>query len=150
MSQHFLLSSAAKSLSLSQVFRLTDLEAETAFRKVRWHSTKGQSVCPHCGGLDAYECRRSNGSLRFRCKACAKDFTITSAQSLPATSCPCKPILAQLRCSAMKSKASQLWLCPVIWAWHTKALLYARPRSRLIAKAALPFTSLQNRAMAAR
>jgi hypothetical protein len=23
-------------------------------------------VCPHCGGLNAYECRRPNGLLRFR------------------------------------------------------------------------------------
>jgi hypothetical protein len=34
--------------------------------KVRWPETQGKPVCPHCGGLDAYECRRPNGSLRFR------------------------------------------------------------------------------------
>jgi len=82
MSQHFLLSKDAKTLSLAQVFRMTDLEAETAFRKVRWTATEGQAVCPHCGGLDAYEARRSNGALRFRCKACQKDFTITSGNTV--------------------------------------------------------------------
>src|ERR1700738_3192445 len=78
MSQHFLLSRPAKTLSLAQVFRMTDTEAEAMFRKVRWPETDGAPVCPHCGGLNAYECRRSNGLLRFRCRACLEDFTITS------------------------------------------------------------------------
>ena len=78
MAQHFLLSKAAKTLSLAQVFRMSDSKAEETFRLVRWADTKGAPVCPHCGGVDAYECRRPNGSLRFRCRACAKDFTLTS------------------------------------------------------------------------
>ena len=78
MSQHFLQSAAAKTLSLAQVFRMSDADAETMFRIVRWPATGGAPVCPHCGGLNAYECRRPNGSLRFRCRACVKDFTLTS------------------------------------------------------------------------
>jgi hypothetical protein len=54
MSQHFLLSRPAKTLSLAQVFRMTDTEAEAMFRKVRWPETDGAPVCPHCGGLNAY------------------------------------------------------------------------------------------------
>jgi hypothetical protein len=57
MSQHFLLSRPAKTLSLAQVFRMSDAEAEAMFCKVRWPETEGKPVCPHCGGLDAYECR---------------------------------------------------------------------------------------------
>jgi hypothetical protein len=34
MSQHFLLTRAAKTLSLAQVFRMTDAEAETTFRNL--------------------------------------------------------------------------------------------------------------------
>ena len=45
MAQHFLLSSNAKTLSLASVFRMTDQEAETAFRKVRWPETDGAPVC---------------------------------------------------------------------------------------------------------
>ena len=45
---------------------MTDAEAETTFRKVRWPDTDGAPVCPHCGGLDAYDCRRANGAPRFR------------------------------------------------------------------------------------
>jgi transposase-like protein len=75
---HFLQSKAARTLSLAQVFRMTEGEAETAFRGIRWHETEGAPVCPSCGGLDAYNARRPSGLLRFRCKACKKDFTITS------------------------------------------------------------------------
>jgi transposase-like protein len=78
VAQHFLLTRQAKTLSLAQVFRTTDVEAETAFRAVRWPETDGAPVCPECGGLEAYECRRPSGAMRFRCRACRKDFSITS------------------------------------------------------------------------
>ena len=55
MTQHFLLSAAARTLSLAQVMRLTESEAEGVFRRVRWAETKGEPVCPSCGSLDAYE-----------------------------------------------------------------------------------------------
>jgi transposase-like protein len=78
MPQHFLLTAAARSLSLAQVMRMTDAEAEAAFQRVRWSETKGEPVCPRCGSLNAYEARRPNGSLRWRCreKECKADFTI--------------------------------------------------------------------------
>lgn len=41
MSQHFLLSRQAKSLSLARVFRMSDAEAEAMFAKVRWAETDG-------------------------------------------------------------------------------------------------------------
>jgi transposase-like zinc ribbon protein len=69
MPQHFLLSKAAKTLSLASVFRMSDEEAERTFKAVRWPDTAGEPVCPHCGTLDAYECRRPKGALRFRCSA---------------------------------------------------------------------------------
>ena len=85
--QHFLLSPAAKTLSLAQVFRMSDEQAEAMFCKVRWFATEGKPVCPRCGGLDAYDARRTNGSPRFRCRACKADFTITSGTCSIATSC---------------------------------------------------------------
>ncbi|WP_428485803.1 IS1595 family transposase [Rhodopila sp.] len=76
MSQHFLLSAKARTLSLAEVMRMTDAQAETTFRSVRWPD--GKAVCPHCECPTVYECRRPDGALRFRCKACRKDFSITS------------------------------------------------------------------------
>jgi transposase-like protein len=96
MAIHFLQSKAARSLSLAQVFRMTDGEAETAFRNIRWHDTQGAPVCPSCGGLDAYSARRPSGLLRFRCKACAKDFTITSGTLFAAHKAPLRSYLAAI------------------------------------------------------
>jgi transposase-like protein len=91
MGQHFLLSRTAKTLSLAQVFRMTDGEAETTFKNLRWADTDGAPVCPFCGSLDAYEARRPNGALRFRCKGCKKDFTVTSGTLFASHKLPPKP-----------------------------------------------------------
>jgi transposase-like protein len=108
MSQHFLLSRPAKTLSLAQIFRMSDAEAEAMFCKVRWPETDGAPVCPHCGGLDAYECRRPNGSLRFRCKACKKDFTITSGTLFSSHKLPLRGYLAAIAifCNEVKGKSA--------------------------------------------
>jgi transposase-like protein len=108
MSQHFLLSRAAKTLSLAQVFRMSDSEAEETFRKVRWAETNGEPICPHCGGVDAYECRRPNGSLRFRCRACGKDFTLTSGTLFASHKLPLRTYLAAIAifCNEVKGKSA--------------------------------------------
>jgi transposase-like protein len=78
MAQHFLLSAAARSLSLAKVMRLSDTGVEDVFRRLRWPETDGKPVCPDCGCLICYACRRPAGQLRWRCKACRGDFSITS------------------------------------------------------------------------
>ena len=92
MAIHFLQCKAARTLSLAVVFRMSEGEAETAFRKIRWTETQGEPVCPHCGGLDAYSSRRASGLLRFRCKQCRKDFTITSGTLLDSHKLPFKAL----------------------------------------------------------
>ena len=108
MSQHFLLSRPAKTLSLASVFRMTDTEAEAMFRKVRWPETDGAPVCPHCGGLNAYECRRPRGLLRFRCRACREDFTITSGTLFAFHKLPLRGYLAAIAifCNEVKGKSA--------------------------------------------
>lgn len=96
MTIHFLQSKAAKTLTLAHVFRMTEAEAETAFRKIRWSETEGEAVCPNCGGLDAYSARRPSGLLRFRCKQCGKDFTITSGTLFAAHKAPLRAYLAAI------------------------------------------------------
>jgi transposase-like protein len=106
MSQHFLLSPAAKTLSLASVFRMSDAEAEAEFRKVRWPDTNGDPVCSHCGGVDAYDCRRPNGAPRFCCRACRKDFSITSGTLFAAHKLPLRGYLAAIAifCNEVKGK----------------------------------------------
>lgn len=52
MAQHFLLSAAARNLSLKKVFRLSDNEAREVFASVRWVENGGQPVCPKCGNAE--------------------------------------------------------------------------------------------------
>jgi transposase-like protein len=96
MAQHFLLSRQAKSLSLAEVFRMTDRQAEATMMKVRWADNEGQPVCPHCGSLKVYECRRPNGALRWRCKDCGKDFSITSGTLFASHKLPLRGYLAAI------------------------------------------------------
>jgi transposase-like protein len=106
MAIHFLQSKAAKTLSLAQVFRMNDGEAETMFRSIRWHATQGAPVCPSCGGLDAYSARRPSGLLRFRCKQCRKDFSLTSGTLFAAHKAPLRAYLAAIAvfCNEVKGK----------------------------------------------
>src|SRR5438067_2241 len=108
MTQHFLLSKTAKTLSLAQVFGMSEAEAETMFRRLRWHETDGSPICPSCGGVDAYECRRPKGGLRFRCKACRKDFSITSGTLFASHKLPLKGYLAAISifCNEVKGKSA--------------------------------------------
>lgn len=75
MSQHFLLSPAAKTLSLVKVMRMSDEEARAAFRKIRWAETDGEPVCPECGSCDSYDLKTRPV---YKCKDCYKQFSITS------------------------------------------------------------------------
>ena len=45
MAQHFLLSAAARSLSLAKVMRMSDTAVENVFLRLRWPDTDGKPVC---------------------------------------------------------------------------------------------------------
>src|SRR5262245_9553031 len=107
MAQHFLLSRQAKALSLGQVFRMSDADAEKAFMAIRWPETNGQAVCSHCGSLTAYECRRPSGAPRWRCKDCGKDFSITSGTLFASHKLPLRTYLAAIAifCNEVKGKS---------------------------------------------
>ena len=78
MSQHFLLSTAARTVSLKQILRMEEDEAWAMFCSIRWPETEGAPVCPHCGCPTCWSCPRPNGAPRFRCSACRRDFSPTS------------------------------------------------------------------------
>ena len=86
---------------------MTDEEAETTFRKIRWAETDGAPVCPSCGSLDAYDCRRPNGAPRFRCRGCKKDFTITVGTLFASHKLPLRAYLAAIAifCNEVKGKS---------------------------------------------
>ncbi len=46
LSQHFLLSAQARTLSLAKVLRLSENEAYETFKQIRWAENDGEPVCP--------------------------------------------------------------------------------------------------------
>lgn len=78
MAQHFLLSAAARSLSAAKIMLMSAREVEDVFLRLRWPETDGKPICPGCGCQICYACPRPSGTPRWRCKACRKDFSVTS------------------------------------------------------------------------
>ena len=93
MSQHFLLSPAAKTLSLVKVMRMSEEEARTAFRQIRWTETEGEPICPECGCVDHYDLKTRQV---YKCKGCAKQFRITSGTIFASRKLQVRDILAAI------------------------------------------------------
>jgi len=90
MAQHFLLSTAARSLSLAKVARMTEDEARDAFRLIRWASTSGEPVCPVCGCLAIYT---FHSRPIFKCQGCEHQFSVTSGTIFASRKLPVRDYL---------------------------------------------------------
>src|SRR3984885_7711174 len=90
MSQHFLISAKARSLSLAKVARLSDEEAYQTFKLIRWAETNGAPVCPRCECAAVY-----NYTTRklFKCKACNHQFSVTSGTIFASRKLPIRDYL---------------------------------------------------------
>lgn len=75
MSQHFLLSAAARSLSLKAIFKDGEEKAYAKFCEIRWAETEGKPVCSRCGSLDHYSIPTRR---KFQCRDCGYQFSISS------------------------------------------------------------------------
>ena len=112
MAQHFLLSKAAKTLSLAQVFRMTDEEAETTFRQgalARYGRRAGLPVIAAASTptiAAARTARPASGAGRA-----ARISRSRPGRCSPPTSCRCEPISRPSRSSATRSRASRRWQC---------------------------------------
>jgi transposase-like protein len=93
MTQHFLLSSAARSLSLSAVMRMSEEEARQAFCRIRWHERSGKPFCSRCGGVELYVCKAEQ---RWKCKACSYRFSVTSGTIFASHKLPLRDLLAAI------------------------------------------------------
>src|SRR2546423_812783 len=87
---------------------MTDAEAETAFKMIRWADPNGAPVGPSGGSVEASEARRPNGALRFRCKGCKKDFSITNGTLFASHKLPLRGYLAAIAvfCNEVKGKSA--------------------------------------------
>lgn len=73
MTVHFLLSAAARTLSLREIYKGGEDAAYETFKRMRWED--GQPVCPKCGSVEAYEISTRR---KFKCKGCTHQFSVTS------------------------------------------------------------------------
>ena len=90
MSQHFLLTAKARSLSLARVARMSSEEAAEAFKQIRWNATNGEPVCPRCGCLGVYGYK---SRALFKCKGCEHQFSVTSGTIFASRKLPIGTIL---------------------------------------------------------
>ena len=77
MASHFLLSAAARTLSLSAVARMSDDEARAAFQRVRWADNGGEPYCPQCGCLKAYGLKARRV---WKCAGCTHQFSVKEGE----------------------------------------------------------------------
>jgi transposase-like protein len=91
--QHFLLSTAARTLSLAKVMRLSEDEAFDTFKTLRWTATGGEPVCPRCGCLSIYSL---SDNRRFKCAACGHKFSVTSGTIFASRKLALRDILAAI------------------------------------------------------
>ncbi len=75
MTQNFLLSAQARTLSLASVLRLSEGAAWEVFKGMRWAETLGEPVCPRCACDVVYTFRTRK---IFKCKRCEHQFSVTS------------------------------------------------------------------------
>jgi transposase-like protein len=75
MTQHFLLSAKARTISLKAVFTMGEEKAYETFRAMRWPETDGEAVCPRCGCVETYDIPTRR---KFKCVGCHHQFSVTS------------------------------------------------------------------------
>jgi transposase-like protein len=75
LAQHFLLSAAARTLSLKATFSQGEAVAYRRFCQLRWPETEGAPVCPDCECIEVYDLASRR---RFKCAACYRQFSVTS------------------------------------------------------------------------
>ncbi len=73
MAQHFLLSAAARSLSVKEIYLAGEAAAYETFKHIRW--ADGEATCPKCDCCETYEITTRR---KFKCKACGAQFSVTS------------------------------------------------------------------------
>jgi transposase-like protein len=75
MAQHFLLSAAARTLSLKAIYQAGEEAAHDTFCKMRWPETDGEVIGPDCGCVETYKITTRR---KFKCKSCYRQFSVTS------------------------------------------------------------------------
>jgi transposase-like protein len=93
VSQHFLLSAKARTLSLGSIMRMTDDEAHARFEAIRFTDNGGAAFCPYCSCtvVYTYSARRI-----WKCKRCNRQFSVTSGTIFASRKLPIRDYLAAI------------------------------------------------------
>jgi transposase-like protein len=93
MSQHFLLSAKARTLSVLKVMQMSSTDAFTVFKELRWGA--GDEVsCPCCGVIGKHAFRRDR--RQWKCKDCSHTFSVTSGTIFANHKLPLRTYLAAI------------------------------------------------------
>jgi len=76
----FLLSAAARTLSLKAIYAEGEEAAYRRFCALRWPETDGAPICPGCGCADVYDLATRR---RFKCAACHRQFSVKRWSRFP-------------------------------------------------------------------
>ncbi len=100
MSQHFLLSAQARTLSLRKIFSLSDDQAFEMFKQSRWGHH--DAICPCCGNAAKHYFIKTR--RQRRCRDCNHTFSVTSGTIFSSHKLPLKVYLAAIAiyCNAVK------------------------------------------------
>jgi transposase-like protein len=96
VSQHFLLSAKARTLSLGAIMRMTDEQAHDMFQAIRWADNGGEPFCPRCECTKIYVM----GTRRlWKCRDCRHQFSVTSGTIFASRKLPIRDYLAAIAIS---------------------------------------------------
>jgi transposase-like protein len=93
MSQHFLLTAKARTLSLGAIMRMSDDEAHDRFEQIRFAANGGAAHCPYCQCTRLYTYRARK---IWKCALCGKQFSVTSGTIFASRKLPIRDYLAAI------------------------------------------------------
>jgi hypothetical protein len=147
MGQHFLMSPAARNLSLADVDRMSNRQVWRYFVQQRWgpQGKGGTQVCPCCGGVAKHYFIKKRRQWRCRDVGCATVFSVTTDTKFADHKLPLKKILKAMviYVTAVKGiSASQM--TRTIGVRYTTAftLLHKRRETLLVTRDTDPMSSL--------
>ena len=101
MSQHFLLSAKARTLSVLQVARMSEQEAFEVFKELRW-GAGNEVACPCCGVINKHAFRKDR--RQWHCLDCGHTFSVTAGTIFANHKLPLKTYLAAIAIYANAAK----------------------------------------------
>lgn len=93
MSQHFLLSAKARTLSVCKVMELSNNEAFEVFKELRW-GAGDEVACPVCGTIGKHYFKPTR--QQWQCKDCGHTFSVTSGTIFAFHKLPLRVYLAAI------------------------------------------------------